>query len=76
MKIDKDKLRAVAALPDDELWRLIREIAAGHGFTLPERTPSHGELEKIRTAISHGASPNIAEALRVIKDYKRGNKNG
>lgn len=76
MKIDKNKLEAIVALPDDELWRLILDIAKSKGITLPERPPRHEELEKIRAAISHGASPNIAEALRVIKDYKRGCKNG
>lgn len=76
MKLDRSKLEAIVALPDDELWAMIREVARGHGFTLPEKPPAHSELEKIRAAVSHGASPNIAEALRVINDYRRGKKNG
>nr|MBQ8890723.1 hypothetical protein [Clostridia bacterium] len=74
MKIDKEKLAAIVALPDEELWRMIREVAASHGFKLPENAPAHTEMEKIRNAVSHGASPNITEALRVINDYRRGKK--
>jgi len=76
MKIDKEKLRAVVALPDAELWDLIRSVARENGFSLPEKAPPHCELEKIRNAVNHGASPNLAEALRVINDYRRGKKNG
>ena len=76
MKIDKERLAAIVSLSDEELWKLILEIGRSHGFKLPERMPPHSELEKIRTAISHGASPNIAEAIRIVNDYRRGNKNG
>lgn len=76
MKIDKEKLQAIISLPDEELWKLIREVASGRGFTLPEKAPPHSELEKIRNAVNHGANPNIAEALRVINDYRRGKRNG
>ncbi len=76
MKINKEKLDAVVKLSDDELWKMIRDLAKSHGFTLPEAVPPHSELEKVRTALSHGASPNIAEAIRVVNNYRRGNKNG
>ena len=76
MKIDKQKLAEVVALPDKELWEMIRQLAASHGITLPERVPPHAELEKVRSALSHGASPNIAEAIRVVNSYRKGCKNG
>ena len=76
MKIDQEKLDAVVKLSDEELWKTIREVAASHGIKLPEGVPPHGELEKVRGALSHGASPNIAEAIRVVNNYRRGKKNG
>ncbi len=76
MKIDREKLAAVVRLSDGELWGMIRELASSHGITLPEAVPPHNELEKVRAALSHGASPNIAEAIRVVNNYRRGCKNG
>jgi hypothetical protein len=74
MKIDKEKLKALVEKPDDELWREIVAIAASHGFKLPEKTPSHTEMEKMRAAVSNGAKLNLAEAIRVINNYRRGAK--
>ena len=76
MKIDKEKLDAVLRLSDGELWGMIRDLAKSHGITLPEAVPPHSELERVRAALSHGASPNIAEAIRVVNNYRRGYKNG
>lgn len=76
MKIDREKLNAVVNLSDEDLWRMIRELAKSHGITLPEAVPPHSELEKVRGALSHGGSPNIAEAIRVVNNYRRGCKNG
>lgn len=74
MKIDKEKLASLCALGDDELWREVRGIAASHGFKLPEKTPSHSEMEKMRGAVSGGAKLNLAEAVRIINNYRRENK--
>lgn len=76
MKINKEKLDTIVKLSDSELWNMIRDLAKSHGIKLPEDVPPHGELEKVRTALSHGANPNIAEAIRVVNNYRRGNKNG
>ncbi len=71
MKIDKDKLSALMEMSDGELWCEIRKIAKNHGFTLPEKTPEHSEMEKIRGAVSGGAKINLGEAVRLLNDYKR-----
>ena len=72
MKFNKEKLDALVALPDDELWREIVRMAKGYGFTLPEKTPEHSELEKLRGA-ANGSKINAAEALGMLKSYQKRN---
>ena len=71
MKIDKDKLNALAALPDEELWKTVRGIAKSHGFNLPEEAPPHAEMEKMRAAVFNNSTPAVGEALKLINDYRR-----
>ncbi len=68
-----ERLRALCALGDDELWREVRSIAATHGLRLPEATPPHSEMEKMRAAVS-GGGLNLAGAMRIINEYKRGKR--
>ena len=74
MKIDMEKLRALCALSDEELWREIRTIAGKRGLTLPEATPPHSEMERLRGAMSGGGGMNLMGAMRVINEYKRGKR--
>ena len=74
MKIDKEKLKALAELPDDELWAKIKTIAASHGFKLPENTPPHTELQKVRDAVGGKDKINLSGALKIINNYRRGEK--
>ena len=74
MKIDKEALAALMALPDRELWQRVREIAGSHGFNLPEATPSKSEMDKMREAVSGCNSFNLATAMRLLNEYKRGKK--
>lgn len=71
MKIDKEKLAELAAMPDDKLWSTVREIAGAHGFTLPSKPPEHDELEKMRAAVLGGNTPAVGEAIKMINDYRR-----
>ena len=71
MRIDKEKMDKLAALPDGELWQEIRKIAQQSGFTLPEKAPSHEELDKVRGAVAGGAKINLAEAIRVVNNDRR-----
>ena len=50
MTFNKEKLEALAALPDDLLWAEVTKIADGFGYTLPKTPPPHSELEKMRNA--------------------------
>ena len=72
MKIDKEKLSAMAALSDEELWATVLAIASRNGIKMPSKAPSHEELEKIRTAMSNPDKLNALGALKIISKYKKG----
>ncbi len=71
MKLDREKLTQLASLPDDELWRTVVEIGKTHGFLLPERTPPHDELEKLRGIVADGAKMNMASAIKLLNRYRK-----
>lgn len=70
MRFDKAKLLSLAALPDDKLWAEVVRIAGSFGYALPEKTPPHEELEKMREAV-RADKINVSEALRVVNQYKK-----
>ena len=70
MKLDRDKLNELVHLPDDELWKQVVEIGRSHGFILPEKTPEHSELEKLRSIARDGAKMNVASALKILSRYR------
>ena len=71
MRINKEQLENLARLPDDQLWAEIVKVGRAHGFSLPEKTPSHSDLERLRGAVT-GAKLNLSEAMRVLNSYKKG----
>ena len=71
MRIDKAQLEAIAALPDEKLWATVVSMAKSYGFTLPEKTPPHEELEKLRGAVN-SEKINVSEALRLLNNYRKG----
>ncbi|MBQ7387265.1 MAG: hypothetical protein IJW03_03765 [Clostridia bacterium] len=70
MKINSEKLRELAALPDNELWREIRKMAEHFGQKIPEKTPPHSDMERIRAALC-GTQLNLADAMQILR-AKRG----
>ena len=74
MKIDKTKLDAMLSLSDAELWGEIRKVARAKGINMPEKTPSESEIRKVRTALSEAEKLNLASAMRLVNDLKRGEK--
>jgi hypothetical protein len=71
MRFDKEKLEALAALPDDKLWCEVVRIADSLGYSLPKETPPHSELQKMRDAV-RSDKINIADAMRVVNRLRRG----
>ena len=70
MKFDKDKLNDLVSLPDDEFWRAVKDIGRSHGITLPEKTPAHAELEKLRSIARDGSKMNVGLAVKLLSKYK------
>ncbi len=70
MRFDREKLEALAAMPDDKLWAEVVRIADSYGYSLPRETPPHADLEKMRSAV-RSEKINVSEALRVVSQYKR-----
>lgn len=70
MRLDRDKLNELVNMPDEELWKKVVEIGKSHGFILPEKTPEHSELEKLRSIARDGAKMNVASALKILSKYR------
>jgi hypothetical protein len=70
MRFDREKLEALASMPDDKLWAEVVRIADSFGYSLPRETPPHSELEKMRSA-ARAEKINVSEALRLVNQYKR-----
>lgn len=70
MRFDREKLEALAALPDEKLWAEVVRIADMYGYSLPKETPSHTDLEKMRGAV-RSDKINVSEALKLINQYKK-----
>ncbi len=73
MKINSEKLRALAALPDRELWCEICKMASHFGQKIPEKTPPHEDLERIRAALC-GAQLNLSDAMQILNAQRGGKK--
>lgn len=71
MRIDKEKIKALCALPDDQLWAQIVSIGAEHGFSLPAATPSRSDMQKLRDSVNGGTRLNVGAALKIIDDYRK-----
>lgn len=71
MRLDKESLEKMAALPDDQLWATVRKTAEAHGIALPNRTPKHEELDKLRAILKDTEKLSPIKAMKLINDYKR-----
>lgn len=70
MRVNKEKLEKLAALPDNELWAEIVKVGEAHGFKLPKNAPPHAELQRLRETVT-GSRLELGEAMRILNGYKR-----
>ncbi len=71
MRINSEKLSELAALPDDRLWAEIVRMGKNFGYSIPERTPPHSDMERIRSAIT-GSKINLGDAMQLLRMYGKG----
>ena len=72
MRVDKNKLEALASLDDEALWRQIKGIVESRGIKLPDKAPASSELNKFRAICRSDKSFTLTEAMRLISNYKKG----
>lgn len=75
MKIDKEKLNKLLALPDEQLWAEIVRVGAGYGFTLPKNAPPKEQIDRLRSTVK-GDRVNAADAIRILGLIRKGKDNG
>ena len=71
MKIDYEKLKSLAALPDAQLWATVRAVAAEKGFTLPDTPPSPEDMAKLRGVMKSAEGVRMTDAMRMLNQYKK-----
>ena len=70
MKVNREELKKYASLDDGELWRMIREMAKGYGYSISETVPPHEQMEKIRAILRGDTEISMAAALKILNTYK------
>lgn len=71
MKINKDEMKRLAEKGDAELWAEILSIAKNHGYNLSGTSPRPEDLEKIRRALLGVEKISLADATRIMNNYKK-----
>ena len=76
MKLDRETIEKLASSDDATLWRTVRGIAGEKGFRLPEATPPHETMDRLRGTLSGNGTLSLGEAVRVIAEYKKEHPHG
>lgn len=71
MKYDKEKIKRLSAMSDEGLWQEIRTMLSSYGIRLPDKMPSHEDMQHLRSAFTLGEGISPMEAARLIGEYKR-----
>lgn len=71
MKINKEQMKTLAAKSDEELWKEILNLAAGHGYDLSGSKPKKEDLEKVRRALTGVEKLSFIEAAKLLNSYKK-----
>ncbi len=74
MRVDKEKLAELLKKNDDELWREIVSLAEKKGFSMPKNPPPKEQMDKMRAAVAHGGTFNLAHAAKILDNYRKGER--
>ena len=70
MKLSREELREYASHSDTVLWTEMRAIAARYGYSLPEKTPPHSDMERVRNIMLGNERISMSEGMKMLRDYK------
>ena len=70
MKLNKEKLKELAALNDAALIKEITSAAEKFGYTLPEKALGKDELKKIRELMQDAEKISPLEIARLLSSVK------
>ena len=70
MKINREELKEYAKHTDEVLWCEMRGIAAKYGYSLPEKTPPHADMERVRQIMLGNEKISMSEGLKILNSYK------
>ena len=73
MKIDREKLKEYANKGDSELWLDVRGMTKKYGYTLPELTPPHEDMERLRGILRGDEKISLSEGMKLLNNYKKRN---
>ena len=71
MKLNQEELKRLSSLSDEKLEREIRRMAEAKGIRLPNASPAHEDLEKLRAMLSDKNGFGLMDAMRYYNAYKK-----
>lgn len=74
MQLDPAMLQRVLSMNDGDLWKTVSMIASQNGLDLPKKAPSTEEMQKLRQALSCVTDRDMADATRLVQEFKNGAK--
>ncbi|MBE6587171.1 MAG: hypothetical protein E7647_02005 [Ruminococcaceae bacterium] len=74
MKIDKNTLNMLSALPDDSLWKMICAIGSQSGIDLSGVQVKPEDISKLRSAMGNLTDEDISRALQILESTKKQGK--
>ena len=70
MKINREELKEYAKHSDEVLWNEMRGIEAKYGYSLPEKTPPHNDMERVRQIMLGNEKISMSEGMEILNSYK------
>lgn len=74
MQLDPAMLQRVLSMNDGDLWKTVAMIASQNGLDLPQKTPAAEEMQKLRRALASVTDQDMADAARLVQEFKNGAK--
>ena len=71
MKLDQEKLKQLSSLSDEELMTEIRKMAEAKGLRLPQASPSHEDLSRLRALLTAEGGFGMLDAMRYYSAFKK-----